>query len=129
MCFGRAEGTGIEAMFTGIAVAFLATAPPFSLCLGCSHFLRSLTCGIQFVRVAHKLQIEVNMNSLFGQGENVTGTLPLTLIKAGKSEQVVGLALFKKLEVVAPTKRQSSHIVTNNKHRYFIICWENNRTP
>jgi hypothetical protein len=51
------------------------------------------------------------------------------LIKARKSEQAVGLALFKKLEVVAPTKRQSSHIVTNDKHRYFIVCWENNRTP
>jgi len=45
-CFGRAKGTGIEAMFTGIPVAFLATALPFNLCLVCSEVLRNLTRGI-----------------------------------------------------------------------------------
>jgi hypothetical protein len=45
-CFGRAKGTGIEAMFAGIPVAFLATALPFNLCLVCSEVLRNLTRGI-----------------------------------------------------------------------------------
>jgi hypothetical protein len=45
-CFGTAKGTGIEAMFTGIPVAFLATAPPFDLCLVCGHVLRNLTRGV-----------------------------------------------------------------------------------
>jgi len=45
-CFGRAKGTGIEAMFVGIPVAFLATALPFNLCLVCSQVLRNLTRGV-----------------------------------------------------------------------------------
>jgi len=45
-CFGGAKGTGIEAMFAGIPVAFLATALPFNLCLVCSEVLRNLTRGI-----------------------------------------------------------------------------------
>jgi hypothetical protein len=45
-CFGGAKGTGIEAMFAGIPIAFLATALPFNLCLVCSQVLRNLTCGI-----------------------------------------------------------------------------------
>jgi hypothetical protein len=45
-CFGRAKGTGKEAMFTGIPVAFLATALPFDLCLVCNHVLRDLTRGV-----------------------------------------------------------------------------------
>jgi len=45
-CFGRAKGTGIEAMFAGIPVAFLATALLSNLCLICIHVLRNLTCGI-----------------------------------------------------------------------------------
>jgi len=44
-CFGRAKGTGIESMFAGIPVAFLATALPFNLWLVCSHVLRNLTRG------------------------------------------------------------------------------------
>jgi len=72
--FGRAKGSGIEAMFAGITVAFLATALPLNLCLVCSHVLRNLTREIQFVRVAHEFQAEINMNSLFEQGENVTSS-------------------------------------------------------
>jgi hypothetical protein len=45
-CFGGAKGTGIEAMFAGIPIAFLATALSPSLCLVCSHVLRNLTCGV-----------------------------------------------------------------------------------
>jgi hypothetical protein len=45
LCLGGAEGIGIEAMFTGIPVAFLATAPPFNLCSVCSHFPGNLACG------------------------------------------------------------------------------------
>jgi hypothetical protein len=45
-CFGRAKGTGIEAMFAGIAVAFLSTALPSNLCLVYSQVLGSLSCGI-----------------------------------------------------------------------------------
>ena len=73
-CLGGAKGAGIEAMFAGITVAFLATALPFNLCLVCSHVLRSLTSGIWFVRVAHEFQIEISMNSSFQQGENVTSS-------------------------------------------------------
>jgi hypothetical protein len=58
-------------MFAGIPVAFLATTLPFSLCCLCSQVLRNLTCEIWFVRVAHEFQAEINMNSLFEQGENV----------------------------------------------------------
>jgi hypothetical protein len=43
-CCGGAKGAGIEAVFTGIPVAFLATAFPFDLCFVCSHVLRNLTC-------------------------------------------------------------------------------------
>jgi len=57
-------------MFAGIPVAFLATALPFNLCLVCSQVLRNLTRGIRVIRVAHEFQAEINMNSLFEQGEN-----------------------------------------------------------
>jgi hypothetical protein len=56
-------------MFTGIPVALLATALPFNLCWVHSQVLGSLTCRVQFARVAHEFQI--SMNSLFQQGENV----------------------------------------------------------
>jgi len=58
-------------MFAGIPVAFLATALPFNLCLVYSQVLRNLTRGIRVIRVAHEFQAEINMNSLFEQGENV----------------------------------------------------------
>ena len=58
-------------MFAGIPVAFLATTLPFDPCLVCSHVLGNLICGAEFVRVAHEFQAEINMNSLFEQGENV----------------------------------------------------------
>jgi len=45
-CFGRAKGTGIEAMFVSIPIAFLATALLFNLCLVCSQVLRNLIRGI-----------------------------------------------------------------------------------
>ena len=45
-CLGRAKGSGVEAMFAGIPIAFLATALPPSLCWVCSQVLRNLTCGI-----------------------------------------------------------------------------------
>jgi hypothetical protein len=45
-CFGGAKGTGIEAMFAGIPVAFLPTALSFDLCLVCGHVLRNLTRGV-----------------------------------------------------------------------------------
>jgi hypothetical protein len=61
-------------MFAGIPVALLAAAPPLNLCLVCSHVLRNLTCGTWFVRIAHKLQSEINMNSSFEQGENVASS-------------------------------------------------------
>ena len=45
-CFGRAKGTGIEAMFTGIPIAFLAAALPLNLGWVYGQVLGSLTCGI-----------------------------------------------------------------------------------
>jgi len=44
-CLGGAKGAGIEAMFAGIPVAFVATALAFNLCLVCSHVLGNLTRG------------------------------------------------------------------------------------
>jgi len=58
-------------MFTGIPIAFLATALLLHLCWVYSQVLGSLTCGIWFVRVAHEFQTEINMNSSVEQGENV----------------------------------------------------------
>jgi len=54
--------------------SFLAAALPLSLCWVYSQVLGSLTCGIWFVRVAHVFQAEINMNSLFEQGENVASS-------------------------------------------------------
>jgi len=47
------------------------TAPAAALFWVCSQVLRNLTCEIWFVKVAHEFQAEINMNSLFEQGENV----------------------------------------------------------
>jgi hypothetical protein len=44
-----------------------------------SHVLRNLTRGIWFVGVAHEFQTEINMNSLFGQGENGASWSSLSL--------------------------------------------------
>jgi hypothetical protein len=41
--FGRAKGTGIEAMLTGIPIAFLGAALPFTLSLVYSHVPGHLT--------------------------------------------------------------------------------------
>ena len=45
-CFGRAKGAGIEAMLSGIALAFLSTALPPNRCWVYSQALGSLSCGV-----------------------------------------------------------------------------------
>jgi len=45
-----------------------------------------------------------------------------------EGELGAGSAVLEKLEVITSTERQSSHVVTNDKHRYCIIRWKNDRT-
>jgi hypothetical protein len=45
-CLGRAKGSGIEAMFAGIPIAFLATALLSNLCWVYSQVLGGLTYGV-----------------------------------------------------------------------------------
>jgi len=52
--FGRAKGTGIEAVFTCISIAFLATALPFNLCWDYSQSPENLTYLIWFIRFGKK---------------------------------------------------------------------------
>jgi len=42
---GGVKGSGVEAVFAGIPVTFLATAPPFGLCFVCGHVLKNLSCA------------------------------------------------------------------------------------
>jgi len=81
-------------MFAGIPVAFLSTALPVNLYLVCSQVLGSLSCGVRFARVAHRFQAEINMNSLFEQGDVVAdhiGNTGLRILASSLSIYCMGV--------------------------------------